>query len=186
MSAGMSMAVFWVVAPCSPMEIYWSFRDICAWWWRHHRPNVWCSNTSETSVNFYQSTRLKSPEDSHIQSTFWAASDEGFEFNNSFLNRGSEPSPVRLQQLGGFSRQTGCLDYSRTRPVRCCILPCRALILGTFSVTWLATGWILEVRFPGGLWSRHYVHTGSGTSGAQGYFLGVKTAGSWTWPLVSI
>jgi hypothetical protein len=58
------MAVFWVVAPCSLVEVYQRFRGL------------YCSNniiavmmeaasTSETLVNFYQTTRRYNPEDSH-------------------------------------------------------------------------------------------------------------------------
>jgi hypothetical protein len=46
-TARMKIVVFWVVAPC--------------------RPVVEAAITSETSVNFYQSTRRYKPEDSHLQ-----------------------------------------------------------------------------------------------------------------------
>jgi hypothetical protein len=45
-AARMKMAVFWVVAPCSLVE---------------------AANTSETSVNFYETTRRNNPEDSHLR-----------------------------------------------------------------------------------------------------------------------
>jgi hypothetical protein len=48
----MKMVVFWVVAPCSLVEVY--------------RRMVEAASTSETSVNFYQTTRRNNPEDSHI------------------------------------------------------------------------------------------------------------------------
>jgi hypothetical protein len=51
----MKMAVFWVVAPCSLGH--------------HHKAIVLmmeAESTSETSVNFYQTTRCNNPEDSHI------------------------------------------------------------------------------------------------------------------------
>jgi hypothetical protein len=44
----MNMAVFYVVASCSLVEV---------------------ASTSETSVSFYQTTRRKNPEDSHLQLT---------------------------------------------------------------------------------------------------------------------
>jgi hypothetical protein len=46
------MAVFWVVAPCSLVEVY--------------RPDDGGTSTSETSVDFYHTTRRKNPEDSHL------------------------------------------------------------------------------------------------------------------------
>jgi hypothetical protein len=45
----MNMAVFWVVAPCSPLEV-----------------RMEAASTSETSVNFYQTTRHYNLEDSHL------------------------------------------------------------------------------------------------------------------------
>jgi hypothetical protein len=46
--ASMKMDVFWVVAPCSLVEIYWRFRGACClypqsddsspWWWRQQSP----------------------------------------------------------------------------------------------------------------------------------------------------
>jgi hypothetical protein len=52
------MAVFWVVAPCSPV-IYQ--RDALM---------MEAARTSETLVNFYQTTRHYNPEDSHLHITF--------------------------------------------------------------------------------------------------------------------
>jgi hypothetical protein len=49
------MAVFWVVAPCSLIEVY---RLIVLM--------MEAESTSETSVNFYQTTRRNIPEDSHL------------------------------------------------------------------------------------------------------------------------
>jgi hypothetical protein len=46
-AASMKMAVFWVVAPCSLM--------------------MEAASTSETSVNFYQTTRRYNPEESYLQ-----------------------------------------------------------------------------------------------------------------------
>jgi hypothetical protein len=47
------MAVFWVVAPCSLVLMMEAAR------------------TSETLVNFYQTTRSYNPEDSHLLMVFW-------------------------------------------------------------------------------------------------------------------
>jgi hypothetical protein len=47
----MKMAVFWVVVPCRAII-----------------PDDGSSRTSETLVNFYQTTRRYNPEDSHLVS----------------------------------------------------------------------------------------------------------------------
>jgi hypothetical protein len=63
------MAVFWVVAPCSLIEVYQHFRGPCC---LHHQaiaPMMEAARTSETFVNFYQTTRRYIPEDSHFQSS---------------------------------------------------------------------------------------------------------------------
>jgi hypothetical protein len=53
------MAVLWVVAPCSLVEVYHRFRGPCCL--RHQG-----GGTSETSADFYQTTRRYNPEDSHL------------------------------------------------------------------------------------------------------------------------
>jgi hypothetical protein len=50
----MKMAVFWVVAPCGPVQISQSFRDAYC---LHIVLMIETESTSETSVNFYQTTR---------------------------------------------------------------------------------------------------------------------------------
>jgi hypothetical protein len=68
------MAVFWVVAPCSLVEVYRHFRGACC---LHHqgddRPDdggialiIETARTSETSVSFYQTSRRNNLEDSHL------------------------------------------------------------------------------------------------------------------------
>jgi hypothetical protein len=52
------MAVFWVVAPCSVVEVYQSALMMEA------------ARTSETLVNFYHTTRRYNPEDSHLRIKF--------------------------------------------------------------------------------------------------------------------
>jgi hypothetical protein len=52
------MAVFWVVAPCSLVEVYQRFRAIALM--------MEAARTSETLVNFYQNTRCYNPEDSNL------------------------------------------------------------------------------------------------------------------------
>jgi hypothetical protein len=67
------MTVFWVVAPCSLVEVYQRFRGPC---YLHHQGDclialmmdaAW---TSETLVNFYQTTRRYNLEDSHLRNFF--------------------------------------------------------------------------------------------------------------------
>jgi hypothetical protein len=53
------MAVFSVVAPCSLVEIYRRCRVLIALMME-------VTSTSETSVNFYQTTRRNKAEDSHL------------------------------------------------------------------------------------------------------------------------
>jgi hypothetical protein len=55
------MAAFWVVAPCSLVEVYRRFRSPCC---LHNQSDgilialmMDAASTSETSVNFYQNTR---------------------------------------------------------------------------------------------------------------------------------
>jgi hypothetical protein len=56
------MAVFWVVAPCSLVEVYLRFSGACLL----IAPMLEVLSTSETTVNFYQSTRHNNPEDNHL------------------------------------------------------------------------------------------------------------------------
>jgi hypothetical protein len=62
----MKMAVFWVVAPCSLVEVYQRFRGpYCL-----HRKGALmleAVRTSETLINFYQTTRRYNPEDSYLR-----------------------------------------------------------------------------------------------------------------------
>jgi hypothetical protein len=51
------MAVFWVIAPCSLVEVYQRFIALM----------MEAARTSETLVNFYQTARRYNPEDSHLQ-----------------------------------------------------------------------------------------------------------------------
>jgi hypothetical protein len=54
----MKMAVFWVAAPCSLIEVYQ----------RSMLPPS-SDRPEETLVNFYQTTRRYNPEDSHLRIT---------------------------------------------------------------------------------------------------------------------
>jgi hypothetical protein len=51
----LKMAVFWVVATCSLVEVYKAIALMME-----------AVITSETSVNFYQNTRRNNPEDGHL------------------------------------------------------------------------------------------------------------------------
>jgi hypothetical protein len=59
------MAAFWVVALCSLVEVNQHFRDPCC---LHHQGALMmeAARTSETLVNFYQTTWHYNPEDSHL------------------------------------------------------------------------------------------------------------------------
>jgi hypothetical protein len=56
----MKITVFWVPAPCGLVEVYRRFRRISYLFLMME-----VASTSETSVNFYQSTRRNNPEDSN-------------------------------------------------------------------------------------------------------------------------
>jgi hypothetical protein len=59
----MKMAVFWVGAPCSVVK----FTDVSEVLAATIIRMMQAASTSETSVNFYQTTRCYNPEDSHLQ-----------------------------------------------------------------------------------------------------------------------
>jgi hypothetical protein len=63
----MKMAVFQVVSPCSLVEVHRRFRGACR---IHNQGLMEAESTSETSGNFYHTTRPKNPEDSHLHITF--------------------------------------------------------------------------------------------------------------------
>jgi hypothetical protein len=73
------MVVLWVVAPCS-LIVYRLYRDACCLNQQNDEKEVReisacilialmreAASTFETSVNFYQTTRRKNPQDSHLQ-----------------------------------------------------------------------------------------------------------------------
>jgi hypothetical protein len=57
------MTVFFDVAPCSLVEVYRRFNGACCL-----QQMMEAAGTSDTSVNYYQATRRKIPEDSHLHS----------------------------------------------------------------------------------------------------------------------
>jgi hypothetical protein len=62
MTAIMKMDVFWVVAPCSLVEVYQCFRGACT-----ITLMMEAASTYETSVNFCQTTQRSNPEEIHLQ-----------------------------------------------------------------------------------------------------------------------
>jgi hypothetical protein len=86
------MAVFWVVASCSLVEVYQRFRGpISQTVSTRAAMMMEVARTSETLVNFYQTTRRYNPEDSHLhlsclttQSFFFYKSGDGSEGGGVF------------------------------------------------------------------------------------------------------
>jgi hypothetical protein len=73
MAVSTKMAVVWVVAPCSLVEFYQRFRGPSC---LHYQGNdllialmMEAARTSETLLNFYQTTRSHNPKDSHLHPT---------------------------------------------------------------------------------------------------------------------
>jgi hypothetical protein len=68
----MKMGVFWVVAPCSLVEVHRRFRGAC--YLDHQGSDEWivialmmeAASACETSVNFYQTKWRNNPGDSHL------------------------------------------------------------------------------------------------------------------------
>jgi hypothetical protein len=60
------MTVFWDVASCCLVEIYRRFRGVAASIIGVIALIMEAASTSETSVNFYQTTRRYIPEDSQL------------------------------------------------------------------------------------------------------------------------
>jgi hypothetical protein len=94
------MAVFWV-APCGLVEVYQRFRGPCC---LYHQSDE-AARTSETSVNFYQTTRRYNPEDSHLRT-------HRREKLKSYLKKNSHKHRLKgdISMLGiRTSRNTLCL-----------------------------------------------------------------------------
>jgi hypothetical protein len=64
----MKMTVFWVVAPCSLVEVYGRFRGASII--KAIVLMMDAARTSVTSVNFYQTTRRNNPEHSHLHANY--------------------------------------------------------------------------------------------------------------------
>jgi hypothetical protein len=82
-AASMKMAVFWVVTPCRLVEVYQRLRGTYC---LHHQDLIAlmmeATSTSETLVNFYQTTRRYNPEDSHLHKS---SLQRSVLFDNLFL-----------------------------------------------------------------------------------------------------
>jgi hypothetical protein len=66
----MKMAVFWVAAPCSLVEVYTDVSEVLAASIIRaitYRPHMEAASTSETLLNFYQTTQRNNKEDSHLR-----------------------------------------------------------------------------------------------------------------------
>jgi hypothetical protein len=64
-AASVKTAVFWIVEPCSLVEVYRRFRGACC---LHHQGDESpCDGGTITSVNFYQTTQRNNPEGSGLQ-----------------------------------------------------------------------------------------------------------------------
>jgi hypothetical protein len=63
----MKMAVFWIVAQCSLVEVYRRLKGACCLSYSLIALMMEAASISESSVNFYQTTRRNIPEDSHLQ-----------------------------------------------------------------------------------------------------------------------
>jgi hypothetical protein len=66
-AASMKMTIFWNIMPCSLIEIYRRFKDACLL----IALMMEAASTSETLVNFYQTTRRNIPEDSHLHFVYY-------------------------------------------------------------------------------------------------------------------
>jgi hypothetical protein len=64
----MKMAAFCIVAPCSLVDVSRRFRGACCLRYQVIALMMEAAGTSETSVNFYQTTQRYNPEDSHLRS----------------------------------------------------------------------------------------------------------------------
>jgi hypothetical protein len=65
-AVSVNMTVFWIIAPCSLVEVYDVAKLLAVSIIRAMRPDDGGASTSATSVNFYQTTGRNIPEDSHL------------------------------------------------------------------------------------------------------------------------
>jgi hypothetical protein len=93
------MAVFWVAAPCSLVEVYQRFRDPCC---LHHQGTA--ARTSETLVNFYQTIRRYNREDSHLR-THRCENLESYLYDEEF------PKEQQYLTISHFNAKTDRFTY---------------------------------------------------------------------------
>jgi hypothetical protein len=115
----MKIAVFWVIAPCSLLDVYRRFRGACC---RHHQGNVWrmdIAGTYETSVNLYQSARRNSPDDSHldIHDVFGVKPIPETSCAGTLNINQTVDSVQRSRFLSPFVRRLVCLHWEKFRQV---------------------------------------------------------------------
>jgi hypothetical protein len=105
MAPDVKVAVFWLVAPCGPIEGDRRFRGACCLSGQgdecciYYRPVMEAGSAYEMSGTLCQSTRRNKPEDSHLQvSIFWT--DELPLCNCMFA------SAVEMKRAGSFETMT--------------------------------------------------------------------------------
>jgi hypothetical protein len=97
----MKMTVFWDIAPCSLVETGRHFRDVYCL--HHQGDEMMVVSTSETSVNFYQTTLRNIPEEASSGNI------------SIFLSR-NRANLINIQTLLHFNiRIGGTSSYSRIR-----------------------------------------------------------------------
>jgi hypothetical protein len=110
MTASMKMAVFWVVTPCSLVEIYQFFRNTCC---LHHQGALMmeAASNSGTLVNFYQTTWCYNPVDSHLHCVLLCSKKKLLSMTESALLRSSrEPVVLFMLFVSCASLKTECSD----------------------------------------------------------------------------
>jgi hypothetical protein len=60
------MVNFWVVAPCSLVEVYRQFIGVYCFHRQDDNPLMEAVRTSDTSINLYQITQFNNPTDTHL------------------------------------------------------------------------------------------------------------------------
>jgi hypothetical protein len=108
----MKMAVFWIGALCSLVEVYLRFRGACC---LHHQGALMmgAAGTYETSVNFYQTAWHNNPEDSHLCTCCENLKSHWSEYGHDWVKGDWDTLSTGLVNMEGESRwQPSCtLDH---------------------------------------------------------------------------